>query len=32
LFILLYFRFFDYIIWPIVNILLAILRIESSLL
>ncbi|OGX32221.1 MAG: hypothetical protein A3G37_00675 [Omnitrophica WOR_2 bacterium RIFCSPLOWO2_12_FULL_46_30] len=32
LFILLYFRFFDYIIWPIVNILLAILRIKSSLL
>lgn len=32
LFILLYFRFFDYIIWPIVNLLLAILRIESSLL
>lgn len=32
LFILFYFRFFDYIIWPIVNILLAILRIESSLL
>ena len=32
LFILLYFRFFDYIIWPIVNILLAILRIENSLL
>jgi len=32
LFILLYFRFFDYIIWPIVNILLAILKIENSLL
>lgn len=32
LFILLYFRFFDYIIWPIVNLLLAILKIESSLL
>lgn len=29
LFILLYFRFFDYIIWPIVNVLLAILRIKS---
>ena len=32
LFILLYFRFFDYIIWPIVNILLGILRVESSFL
>lgn len=32
LFILLYFHFFDYVIWPIVNLLLAVLRIKSSLL